>query len=89
MSQLGFVPPDLKADGIEINRFTTKEEFLKKFAYLKRFSFITDSDAHFVDNLADVYNVIYMKHRTYDEFRLALLGEEGRWIDTMAFRTKQ
>lgn len=89
MSQLGFVPPDLKADGIEINRFTTKEEFLKKFAYLKRFSFITDSDAHFVDNIADVYNVIYMKHRTYDEFRLALLGEEGRWIDTMAFRTKQ
>lgn len=89
MSQLGFVPPDLKADGIEINRFTTKGDFLKKFAYLKRFSFITDSDAHFVDNIADVYNVIYMKHRTYDEFRLALLGEEGRWIDTMAFRTKQ
>ena len=87
-SQLGFVPPDLRADGLEINKFVTKEEFLKKNAYLKRFGFITDSDAHFVDNIGDVYNVIYMQHRTFDEFRLALQGKEGRYIDTMAFRNK-
>lgn len=91
MSQLGFIPPDLKADGLEINRFTTKEEFLKKNAYLKKFGFITDSDAHFVDNIGDVYNVIYMAHRTFDEFRKAIKGIDGRYIDTMAFRatTKQ
>ena len=82
-----YVPPDLRADGLEINRFTTKEEMLKKFAYLKRFNFITDSDAHFIDNIGDVYNVIYMEHRTFDEFRKALKGEDGRYIDTMAFRT--
>ena len=86
MSQLGFIPPDLKADGLEINKFTTRAEMLKKFAYLKRFNFITDSDAHFIDNVGDVYNVIYMEHRSYAEFVLALRGEEGRYIDTMAFR---
>ncbi len=86
MSQLGFVPPDLKADGLEINFRITKEEILKKFAYLKRFNFITDSDAHFIDNVGDVYNVIYMEHRTFDEFTKALHGEEGRWIDTAYFR---
>ena len=86
MSQLGFVPPDLRADGLEINFRITKEEILKKFAYLKRFNFITDSDAHFIDNVGDVYNVIYMEHRTFDEFALALHGEEGRSIDTMYFR---
>ncbi len=85
-SQLGFIPPDLKADGLEINRFTTREEMLKKFAYLKRFNFITDSDAHFIDNVGDVYNVIHMEHRTFGEFALALAGEEGRHIDTMTFR---
>ncbi|MBP5644568.1 MAG: PHP domain-containing protein [Bacteroidales bacterium] len=85
-SQLGFIPPDLKADGLEINRFTTREEMLKKFAYLKRFNFITDSDAHFIDNVGDVYNVIHMEHRTFAEFALALAGKEGRYIDTMAFR---
>ena len=86
-SQLGFIPPDLKADGLEINRFTTREEMLKKFAYLKRFNFITDSDAHFIDNVGDVYNVLYMEHRTFDEFRKALKGIDGRHIDTMAFRS--
>lgn len=86
-SQLGFIPPDLKADGLEINRFITREELLKKFAYLKKFNFITDSDAHFIDNIGDVYNVIYMEHRDFIEFRMALRGEEGRYIDTAAFRT--
>ncbi len=87
-SQLGFVPPDLRADGLEINKFITKEELLRKNAYLKRFNFITDSDAHFVDNIGDVYNVIYMAHRNFDEFRKALAGEDGRYVDTMAFRQK-
>ncbi len=86
MSQLGFVPPDLRADGLEINKFTTRDEFVKKFAYLKRFNFITDSDAHFIPDVGSVYNVIHMEHRSFAEFALALRGEEGRWIDTLAFR---
>jgi hypothetical protein len=36
--------------------------------------------------VGDVYNVIYMEHRSFKEFAMALRGEEGRWIDTMAFR---
>jgi len=86
MSQLGFVPPDLRADALEINFRITRDEIVKKFAYLKRFNFITDSDAHFIDNVGDVYNVIYMEHRSFAEFAMALHGEEGRWIDTMFFR---
>ena len=56
------MPPDLRADGLEINKFVTKEDFLKKNAYLKKFGFITDSDAHFVNNIGDVYNIIYGQH---------------------------
>ena len=86
ISQLGFVPPDLRADGLEINKFTTRDEFVRKFAYLKKFNFITDSDAHFIPDVGSVYNVIHMEHRSFAEFAMALRGEEGRWIDTMAFR---
>ena len=85
-SQLGFVPPDIRADGLEINKFITGDEMVKKFAYLKRFNFITDSDAHFIPDVGSVYNVIHMEHRSFAEFAMALRGEEGRWIDTMAFR---
>ena len=62
--------------------------YIYKFAYLKKFGFITDSDAHFINNVGDVYNVIYMEHRSFKEFAMALKGEEGRWIDTMAFRNR-
>ena len=86
MSQLGFVPPDLRADGLEINARTTRDEMVKKFAYLKRFNFITDSDAHFIDNVGDVYNHVYMEHRSFEEFAMALHGEEGRYVDSMYFR---
>ncbi len=85
-SQLGFVPPDVKADAMEINRHISRDEMVKKFAYLNRFTFITDSDAHFIENVGDVYNVIYMAHRTFEEFAMALRGEEGRRVDTMAYR---
>ena len=36
--------------------------------------------------MGSVYNVIHMEHRSFAEFAMALRGEEGRWIDTMAFR---
>lgn len=87
MSQLGFVPPDLRADGLEINKFITRDELLKKFAYLKRFNSITDSDAHFIPNLGEVYNLITMETPCFQEFAKALRGEDGRSIDTMYFRT--
>lgn len=85
-SQLGFVPPDIKADGMEISRHITRDQMVKRFAYLKRFGFITDSDAHYIENVGDVYNVVYMAHRSFDEFAMALRNEKGRWIDTAAYR---
>ena len=86
MSQLGFIPPDLRADALEINRFTTREEMLRKFAYLKRFNFITDSDAHLLPSLGEAYTLLTMQHRTFAELRMALRGEEGRATDTAHFR---
>lgn len=84
-SQLGFVPPDIKADGMELSCRTSRDKMVKRFAYLKRFGFITDSDAHYIENVGDVYNVIYMAHRSFEEFAMALRGENGRWIDTVAY----
>ena len=86
MSQLGFVPPDLKADGLEISRFTTTADVLRKAAYLKRFGFITSSDAHFIDHVGEVYSLLHVEEPSFNELSKALHGEGGRWIDTMAFR---
>lgn len=82
MSQLGFVPPDIKADALEISKHITKNDFLRKFAYLKKFSFIKSSDAHFINIIGETHSVIHMYDLTFDEFRKTLKGEDGRFIDT-------
>ncbi|MDY5969182.1 MAG: PHP-associated domain-containing protein [Bacteroidales bacterium] len=86
-SQLGFIPPDLRADALEINKFVTREEMLKKFAYLKKFTFITDSDAHFIHHLGEAYTLLTMPHRSFGDLRKALHGEEGYGTNTAHFRT--
>lgn len=80
-SQLGFVPPDIKADGMEISKHTTKETFLKKNAYLKRFSFFRSSDAHYINNIGEVYSIFNMYDLSFDEFAKTLKQEGGRYID--------
>lgn len=82
MSQLGFIPPDIKADGLEISKHVRKEDFLKKFAYLKKFNFTKSSDAHFLHIIGEVHCVLNMYDLTFDEFRKTLHGEDGRFIDT-------
>lgn len=82
MSQLGFIPPDLKADALEISKHVTKEAFLKKFAYLKRFNFIKSSDAHYLHIIGEVHSVFHMYDLTFDEFRKTIRGEGERYIDT-------
>lgn len=83
ISQLGFVPPDIKADALEISRHITKTNFIKKNAYLKKFQFIQNSDAHYIDDVGGVYCNLIMKELSFDEFRLAIRGQEGRYIETI------
>ncbi len=83
ISQLGFVPPDIKAHSFELTRFISKTDFIKKNAYLKHYQFIHSSDSHFIDDIGSVYSVLVMKELSFDEFRLAVLGKEGRRIDTI------
>ena len=82
ISQLGFIPPDLKADALEISKHVTKPDFLKKYAYLKKFNFTKSSDAHFLHIIGEVHCVLHMYDKTFDEFRKTLHGEDGRYIDT-------
>lgn len=82
MSQLGFIPPDIKADALEISKHVKKEDFLKKFAYLKKFMFTKSSDAHFLHIIGEVHCVLNMYDLSFDEFRKTLKGEDGRYIET-------
>ncbi|MDR0970765.1 MAG: PHP domain-containing protein [Bacteroidales bacterium] len=83
ISQLGFIPPDIKADAFEISNLSIKNEFIKKNAYLKNYQFLQDSDAHFLSALGSMYCNFVMEERTFEEFRLAIKGIDGRKVETI------
>lgn len=81
ISQLGFVPGDIKADALEIFNRTSLVKFLEKNKYLSQFTFVRDSDSHYLDNIGMFYNIFYVEAPTFQEVKKALKGEDGRKIE--------
>lgn len=80
ISQLGFVPKDLKVDALEISKHTTKREFIKQNNYLADYSFIQSSDSHFPENIGNVKTIFQMNKKSFNEVKLAMKNEAGRKV---------
>jgi 3',5'-nucleoside bisphosphate phosphatase len=80
ISQLGFIPSGLKADALELSRHISKEEFLGYNPYLKDYTFLHSSDAHFPDDIGIAPSVLQLKEISFAEIRMALAGTEGRKV---------
>jgi len=72
ISQLGFVPFDIKADLFEISKNTTSEAILAKFQYLDKFNFIQNSDSHFLDTIGSIYNLLELDEINFKSISYAL-----------------
>jgi 3',5'-nucleoside bisphosphate phosphatase len=77
-SQLGFVPPGLKADALEVSRFTTPEKIAEQFPWIASYTFIRSSDAHHPDAIGSGITIFEMEHRSFDEIRKALHRTDNR-----------
>lgn len=77
-SQLGFLPPDLRVDAIEMFRRTPKEQFLHSFPDMAQHTLVVGSDAHYLSQLGTRTTLFEMKKRSFAEIRMALHGKEGR-----------
>ncbi|MHC1775316.1 MAG: PHP domain-containing protein [Lentimicrobium sp.] len=80
ISQLGFIPPDLKFDAIELTRHIDTVSFLKAWPYLKNATIIRNSDAHQPELIGESNTEFLMKSTEFSEFRLALRKTEGREV---------
>jgi len=81
ISQLGFIPPDLPLDGVEISWRIRPLEAMKQIPDIKRFPFITSSDAHFPYDIGKAITKFFISEPTIDEIRLALAGKNYRRIE--------
>ncbi len=80
IGQLGFIPPDLKLDALEISYNTSIGEAKKRFREYSHIPWITSSDAHKLDDVGRVSTGLFMEHSTFEELCLALKGVEGRKV---------
>ena len=83
LSNLGFIPPELKIAGIEISRLTTPRKLVQLFPALARYGMIVSSDAHRLQEMA-AYTQIEMAAPTLAELRLALLAQQEREVHILS-----
>ena len=77
LANLGFVPPDLPVDALEISPHTTPSAACSRFPQLAGYPLIQSGDAHHLGDLGTA-TVFTMAAPTISEIRLALRGQEGR-----------
>jgi 3',5'-nucleoside bisphosphate phosphatase len=77
ISNLGFIPPHLMVDGVEISRNISPDEALRTFPQLKNYPLLQGGDAHSLSDLLGA-NYFVINHPSLSEIRLALIKQEGR-----------
>jgi PHP family Zn ribbon phosphoesterase len=80
IGQLGFIPPDLKLDALEISPNISVEKARIRLKEYSHIPWITSSDAHKLNDIGRVSTGLFMNHSTFDELCLTLKGVEGRRV---------
>lgn len=74
---LGFIPPDLCVDALEISRRLLPEEAIRQYPMIGAYPLLLGGDAHHPDDLLGA-NLFQLNAPTLNEIHLALQGQEGR-----------
>jgi predicted metal-dependent phosphoesterase TrpH len=80
IGQLGFIPPELPLDAIEVSQRTPLPLARASFAPTGKFPILCASDAHEPKDVARAATYVLMERATLAELRRALAGEGGRTI---------
>lgn len=80
ISQLGFIPPGLGLDAVEVSCLTQPEAFAEGRKDLKGLPVITSSDAHFLKDIGRRCTSFYIECPSVKELRMALYRESERRV---------
>lgn len=81
LSQLGFIPPDIKLTAVEISRRTNRQDIVKKIPMLARWPIVTSSDAHTIEDFISGPKTIFvLEQPTVSEIRQAFNGQNSREV---------
>lgn len=79
IANLGFVPPDLALEAVEVSQLTTPEDACRRFPQLAGYTVIVNGDAHRLSEMVS-RTMIKVESLTIAELRLALAGRDERRV---------
>jgi PHP family Zn ribbon phosphoesterase len=85
ISQLGFVPPDLEPEALEMGRKSRAALAVDPRDPSAGIPRVVCSDAHQVEDIGRTRTVFLLAEPTLQELRLAFRGKEGRKIVNLVF----
>ena len=77
LASLGFVPPDIHFEALEISRHLSYDQAVQQFPQLAGYPLIQSGDVHQLDDFLGVTE-FHIEHPCISELRLALLNQAGR-----------
>ncbi|MEK6755553.1 MAG: PHP domain-containing protein [Bacteroidota bacterium] len=80
IGQLGFIPETLGFDALEISINTNDEEARKRFQEYSRYTFIRNSDAHYLDDIGKAMSGYLLEEPSFQEIMKAIRNEDGRMV---------
>jgi predicted metal-dependent phosphoesterase TrpH len=80
IGQLGFIPPDLKLDALEVSYRVPLAEAKARFPEYAQYAMVQSSDAHSVTEIGRGSTVLALKEPTLAELKLAFAGRGGRRV---------
>jgi PHP family Zn ribbon phosphoesterase len=80
ISQLGFIPPGLKFDALELSRFTATDEARIRFPEQSACTILRNSDAHFPEDIGRNTCEYLLEGPTFPEIMKAFRNEGGRMV---------
>ncbi|MCX6268250.1 MAG: PHP domain-containing protein [Bacteroidetes bacterium] len=72
LEQLGFLPPDLNVDALEISPFCKLDDFLGQHPELCRYKYVSGSDAHFPEQIGKRVTIFELENASFGEIRKSL-----------------
>lgn len=83
ISQLGFIPFDLKFEALEFSKRCDVDAFLSANKYISKFktSFIRSSDAHYPADFLGCETFFYMEDLSFMEIKKAFAADDGRSVE--------
>ncbi|HDZ62578.1 MAG TPA: PHP domain-containing protein [Nitrospirae bacterium] len=81
VSQLGFIPDDMKFDALEMSPRISRETASNLYGDYTRMPWVSSSDSHNIDNIGKRTTLFYLKEPTIAEISYALRGIDGRKVE--------